>query len=424
MLLGIIPVLRQHPMVLLLAVSTTLLTAGQGMVAPILPLYAGSLGVSIATVGLVISVFGLARFLTNMPTAVLSERFGRRSVLIGGPLIAAAGNALAGTVDSLAPLLVYRFIAGVGSAAFITGAVIFIGDISTPANRGRLMSIYQGSFALGITMGPAAGGLIAELFGLRAPFFAVGIVSLISGIWAFFRVPETRPSPDDDDAGRPGGRHDGALAQEGRWAKYSFLKSRDFILVGLVFLVTFFSRGGAQFTLLPLKGADELGLSPGQIGAIFTIPPVLGFLLLPFVGSVSDRFGRKTTIVPGLLIVSIALLVLGTSPILVLFVVGMALYGLGNGIEGPTPVAYVGDISPRSRQSIAQGVSRSFGDLALLIAPPLMGLAADAYGATTALVANGAVVGVVGLAFLLFARESVTRQAGAREESAGGRRGV
>ena len=423
MRLGIIPVLREHPTVLLLAVSTTLLTSGQGMVAPVLPLYADSLGVSTATVGLVISVFGLARFLTNMPTAVISERFGRRSVLVAGPLIAAAGNALAGTVDSLAPLLVYRFIAGVGSAAFITGAVIFIGDISTPANRGRLMSLYQGSFALGITMGPAAGGLVAEVFGLRAPFFAVGIVSLISGVWAFFRVPETRPSPEDaGDGSRPVGAQAGALAQEGRWSKYSFLKSRDFILIGLVFLATFFTRGGAQFTLLPLKAADDLGLSPGQIGAIFTIPPVLGFLLLPFVGSVSDRFGRKTTIVPGLLIVSAAMIVLGISPVLALYVAGMALYGLGNGIEGPTPVAYVGDISPRARQSIAQGVSRSFGDLALLAAPPLMGLAADSYGATAALVANGAAVGVLGIVFLLFARESVTRQPGKREERAGGRR--
>ncbi len=408
-------------MVLLLAVSTTLLTTGQGMVAPILPLYADSLGMTTATVGIVISVFGLARFLTNMPTAVLSERFGRRAVLVGGPLIAAAGNALAGTADSLAPLLVYRFIAGVGSAAFITGAVIFIGDISTPANRGRLMSVYQGSFALGITLGPAMGGLIAEVFGLRGPFFAVGVVSLVSGVWAFLRVPETRPSSDDAD-GRPQGERQAAVAQEGRWSRYSFLLSRDFILVGLVLAVTFFARGGAQFTLLPLKGADELGLSPGQIGAIFTIPPVLAFILLPFCGAVSDRFGRKTTIVPGLTIVAAALTVLGVSPTLMLYVVGMTLYGLGNGTQGPTPVAYVGDISPRTRQSIAQGAARSFGDLALLIAPPLMGLAADAYGTTTALLGNGAVVFVVAAAFLLFARESVTRQASAREERAGERR--
>ena len=131
-------------------------------------------GGSTATIGLVISVFGLARFMTNMPTAILSDRFGRRWILVIGPVIAAVGNTLAGTVDSLAPLLVYRFIAGVGSAAFITGAVIFIGDISTSGNRGRLMSAYQGSFALGITLGPAIGGFAAELFRATRALFPGG----------------------------------------------------------------------------------------------------------------------------------------------------------------------------------------------------------------------------------------------------------
>ena len=418
MRLDIISVLRAHPTVLLLCVSTALLTSGQGMVAPILPLYADSLGVSTATIGLVISVFGLARFMTNMPTAILSDRFGRRWILVIGPVIAAVGNTLAGTVDSLAPLLVYRFIAGVGSAAFITGAVIFIGDISTSGNRGRLMSAYQGSFALGITLGPAIGGFAAELFGLRAPFFLVGAVSVCSGIWAYFKVPETRPQPGDDSsaAERPVGRAQAGAPAEGAPKRaYSFLLSRDFILVALVFLVTFFTRGGAQFTLIPLKGANDLGLSPGQLGAIFTIPPVIGFLLLPFVGSISDQYGRKKTIVPGLLIVSAALVLLGVSPVLMLYVAGMALYGLGNGIEGPTPVAYVADISPRVRQGIAQGAARSVGDFALLVAPPAMGLAADVFGATPALVANGIAVGVLGLAFMLFARETVGSKVAVKE---------
>ena len=418
MRLDIISVLRAHPTVLLLCVSTALLTSGQGMVAPILPLYADSLGVSTATIGLVISVFGLARFMTNMPTAILSDRFGRRWILVIGPVIAAVGNTLAGTVDSLAPLLVYRFIAGVGSAAFITGAVIFIGDISTSGNRGRLMSVYQGSFALGITLGPAIGGFAAELFGLRAPFFLVGAVSICSGIWAYFKVPETRPQAGDDPsaAERPVGRGQAGAPMEGAPKRaYSFLLSRDFILVALVFLVTFFTRGGAQFTLIPLKGANDLGLSPGQLGAIFTIPPVIGFLLLPFVGSISDQYGRKKTIVPGLLIVSAALVLLGVSPVLMLYVAGMALYGLGNGIEGPTPVAYVADISPRVRQGIAQGAARSVGDFALLFAPPAMGLAADVFGATTALVANGVAVGVLGLVFLLFARETVGSKVAVKE---------
>ena len=384
------------------------------MVAPILPLYADALGVSTATVGLVISAFGLARLMTNMPTAIISQRFGRRVPLVGGPLIAALGNALAGTADSLELLLVYRFISGVGSAAFITGAVIYIGDISTPANRGRLMSIYQGSFALGISLGPALGGIIAEVLGLRAPFFVVGVLSLFSGIWAFFKVPESRPQVEDDNAATTVAARSGqsnASTDETRIrSKYSFLLSKGFIFIALVFFVTFFTRGGAQFTLLPLKGAHDLGLSPGQLGAIFTIPPVIGFLLLPFAGSISDRYGRKKTIVPGLLIVAVSLLFLGTGSFLILFIFGMALYGLGNGIEGPTPVAYVADISPRARQGIAQGAARSIGDLAILIAPPAMGLAADLFGVTAALVTNGVLVAVLGIAFLMFAKEShVTR---------------
>ena len=389
------------------------------MVAPILPLYADALGVSTATVGLVISAFGLARLMTNMPTAILSERFGRRLPLVGGPLVAAAGNALAGTVDSLELLLVFRFISGVGSAAFITGAVIYIGDISTPANRGRLMSVYQGSFALGISLGPAMGGIIAEVLGLRAPFFVVGVLSLLSGIWAFFKVPESRPQGEDAQpasniAAQTGLSNASTDATRPR-SKYSFLLSKGFILIALVFFITFFTRGGAQFTLLPLKAAHDLNLSPGQIGAIFTIPPVIGFILLPFAGSISDRYGRKKTIVPGLLIVAVALLVLGVSPNIIFYVIGMSLYGFGNGIEGPTPVAYVADISPRARQGIAQGAARSIGDLAILTAPPVMGLAADLYGATSALVANGVVAALLGVAFLVFARESVVSPLAARE---------
>ena len=74
MRLQLFTILKENPTIMLLCVSTALLTSGQGMVAPILPLYADSLGVSVATVGLVISVFGLARFMTNIPTAILAQR--------------------------------------------------------------------------------------------------------------------------------------------------------------------------------------------------------------------------------------------------------------------------------------------------------------------------------------------------------------
>lgn len=416
MRLNIFELARNNQAILLLSGATALLTTGQGIAAPILPLYADELGVSFAQIGLVISAFGLARLLTNMPAAILSDRYGRRLILVGGPIIAAVGNILSGTADTLELLLVYRFIAGIGSAAFITGAVIFIGDISTPNNRGRMMSVYQGSFTLGISLGPAMGGLIAEGFGLRAPFYVVGVVSLASGVWAFFRVPETR-SKDATGGGRSAKSQAAPTDASGKKERtYGFLLSKDFLLIALVFAGTFFTRGGAQFTLVPLKGSQDLLLSPGQIGALFTIPPLINFVLLPFVGIVSDRFGRKKTIVPGLLVFSVALTVLGFSPTLPLYVLGMVLYGLGQGIEGPTPVAYVADVSPPARQAVAQGTARSLGDAALLIGPPLMGYFADVVSAKAALVSNGVMMAVLGILFLLFAREPVRRRGRRVEE--------
>ena len=254
------------------------------------------------------------------------------------------------------------------------------------------------------------GGLIAEAFGLRAPFFAVGGLSVLSGIWAIFKVPETRPPQENYSSSSTMSENLGENIPGNEisrtQSKSSLVFSRGFILISLVFMITFFTRAGAQFTLLPLVGSKELGLSPGQLGAIFTVPPVIAFLLLPFAGSISDKYGRKKTIVPGLLIVSLSLFLLGSSSSLILFVVGMTLYGLGSGIEGPTPVAYVADISPPKLQGIGQGIVRSAADFALLIAPPIMGFVADMFSSSTAIVANGMAVGILGVVFFMFAKES------------------
>ena len=325
-------VLLANKTVLFLCVATAFLTTGQGIAVPMVPLYADTLGVTAAQIGLVVSAFGLARFLTNMPSAVISDRFGRRSILIGGALIAALGNVLSGFAPSLEILIVYRFIAGIGSAAFITGAVIFIADISEPTNRGRLMSVFQGAFLIGITLGPAVGGLIAEVGGIRAPFIAIGVVSLISAVWAFLRVPETRWSKRDEEASSPPPSpvadeekpQAAAPSPSGRSMRgYSFLLRKDFLLISLTFAGTFFTRGGAMFTLLPLKASRELMFSPGQVGLLLTLPSVFTFLLLPFVGAISDRYGRKMVIVPGMALFAVSLVVLGGSSTLLLFAISL-----------------------------------------------------------------------------------------------------
>ena len=183
---------HDHRTVFYIGISTFLLTLGQGAAILAVPLYANSLGFATAQVGLAVSAFATARFLTNVPAAIISDRIGRRGILIGGALFAALGNVLSSYADTLPPLLIFRFIAGIGSGAFITVGIVAIADISTSMNRARLMSFFQGSFIAGIALGPLVGGIIADLIDLRAPFIFVGIVSTLSAVWTLWILPETR----------------------------------------------------------------------------------------------------------------------------------------------------------------------------------------------------------------------------------------
>lgn len=383
------------------------MTTGQGIAVPMVPLFADTFGITAAQIGLAVSAFGFARFITNVPAAFISDRMGRRSVLIGGALIAAVGNVLSGYSPSLLPLLLSRFIAGIGSASFITGGIAFISDVSKVENRARMMSVFQVSFLVGISIGPVLGGVIAEIFGIRAPFLTIGLVSILSALCTFFLVPETKNSfiPEskrviEDNPGNTTNLLKG----------YGFLLKKDLLLISLAFAGTFFTRGGAFFTLLPLKGSRILRMSEGQIGGFLTLPSVFSLFMLPFVGIFSDKHGRKTVIVPGIALFAVSLFVLGISTEWIFFGVGVILYGIAQGLEGPAPVAYVSDVSSEDKQAVAQSFVRSMGDFSLFCAPPIMGFLTDLFGINITLYVNAIIMLFVAIVFLVFAREPVQKR--------------
>jgi len=162
--------LQQNEILLILCIEVVLMMLGIGLVSPILPQYACTFGVNITMVGLLITAFGVARILVDIPAGKLTNRWGRRPVLIVGPLIQAVSSIGCGLATHYGMLLCFRFIQGIGSAMYTTAALVMLADISTSANRGRLMSYYQGSLLLGSGLGPTMGGLIAQHFGLAAPF--------------------------------------------------------------------------------------------------------------------------------------------------------------------------------------------------------------------------------------------------------------
>ena len=109
-----------------------------------------------------ISVYGLGRLLFDLPMGSLTDRLGRRTIIIAGTLITAVGSLLCGMATDFGQLILFRFVGGIGAATVLTGAQVMLADISTRENRGRIMSIYQGAFLFAVGFGPTPGGFLAD----------------------------------------------------------------------------------------------------------------------------------------------------------------------------------------------------------------------------------------------------------------------
>lgn len=403
--------LRRNETLLLLSGQVFLIMLGLGLVTPILPLYAQSFGVGAAAVGSLVTVFGIARMLVNIPVGHLTERFGRRALLVAGPLLTSAGSFGFAFAGAFGELLAWRVVQGVGSAMLTTAAMVVLADISTTETRGRIMSLYQGSLLLGAGAGPAVGGLLAELYGIRLPFVIFAVLTLGAALWALARIPETRPPRAATAAPPAGSTRAAAGSALPAGAVRRLLRSPDFLLVSAVTLGVFFTRAGGQMTLLPLLGHNELGMSESLIGLAFTLVAVVNFLALYGAGVLSDRFGRKAVIVPSGLITAVSIALFLYTGSVTLFFLNAVLLGIGTGLGGPAPAAYAADIAPPEAVGPAMGLYRTLSDLGLVIGPVLLGWMVDVAGYGLAFWTNAALLIVTTLAFGLFARESAGRRA-------------
>lgn len=402
--------LRSDERLLVICGSTVLVMAGQGVVGPVLPLYARDFKISAAVVGLTFTAFGLARLLLNIPAGIWADRRGRRSLLVGGPMITAIGMIGSGLAPSIWVLLGWRFVAGAGSALYMTGAQIYLIDIAGPEERGRYIATNQGALLVGVSAGPAIGGLVADAYGLRAPFLVVGTAAVITAIYGWFRLPETldrtaqakAQAAADDRAADPTGSDD--ARSKGPSPARQFFRSRQFVAVGLFSLAIFSIRGSRQ-SLVPLYASEEFALGAREIGLLFTGLGVVGLLLIAPAGWLADSTGRKPVIVSAGYFAAVGVAAAAFAPTTGLFVAGLLFSALGTSISGPAPAAFVADIAPEQLRGSAMGAYRTWGDLGIVLSPPLSGALADATAIPWAIFANAVLLALAATWFLLAARE-------------------
>lgn len=381
---------------------------GFGAMIPSLPLYAQSFGVPASAVGMAVAAYGLARFVSNVPSGQISDRLGRRHALAVGGLISGLGNLWCAAASTFPEFIIARFVAGFGAGLIVTTGQIVLADISTPENRGRMLSLYQGTFVFAVGIGPFPGGLLAEHFGLRAPFVASGMAALGAMVVAWFAVSETR------NLSKPKAAMAGA-AKIGFVEQMRLMTAKTgFALISVIVLMGAIVRTGGLFTVIPILARDGLGIQVAAIGFALMLGSVAGLVAAYPMGWLTDRYGRKAVIVPATLISGTSMLLYCFAPNYAWFVVASLVWGMAISALGTAPAAYAADSAPPGMNAAAMSLFRMIADLGYVAGPLLLGLIADGLGAASALVLAAVLIMGAGVAFALLAPETYQGSAARR----------
>jgi MFS family permease len=382
--------LRENEKLLVLCGATFLVMVGQGVVSPIIPLYAKDFGVSTSMVGLTITVYAAARLILNIPAGMIADRWGRRVLLIGGPILTSIGMTGSGFANDIWTLLVWRFVAGAGSAFYMSGALVYLIDVAKPEQRARFIATNQWALSLGVAIGPGIGGLIADAYGLSAPFHIVGVLGIGTAAYAVVRLPETladQPSPT------------AAEGASDRDAVKALIFSKPFLALTLVTMTIFMTRAGTRGVLIPLHADSVLGWGPAEIGVLFTVTGGLTLFTLMPAAWASDHLGRRVVILFSGVTAGAGVLLLASDSAVIVFVIGNILMSFGTGTAGPAPSTFAADITPARIRGVGIGLYRSAGDIGFVAGPFLLGWLSDVTSITFALRVAGVAVAVAAMSF-------------------------
>lgn len=373
---------------------------GFGALVPVLPLYAQSFGVSASAVGMTIAVYGLARFVIALPCGQWADKFGRRPTLALGGIVSAIGNLWCAYAPAFTEFLLARFVAGIGAGIVLTIGAVILADISTPAKRGRMMSIYQGSFLFAVGIGPLPGGLLAEKFGLSMPFIFYGIAGVVAGIIVWFAIPETRDRAknrrlDNNEPAIP------FIAQ-----MRLLMSQTGFLLISIVGFTQAVVRTGGLFSVVPVFAASKIGLSTGEIGTGLAAGILIGLVVAYPGGIIADRYGRKAVIVPATLLVGVSMASFCVADSFLWFVFSCLAWGIAASFASAAPVAYAADSAPPGMNAAAMSSFRMLSDVGYVVGPIGLGLLVDWQGAQATLLLAAGMISTTGLVFALYAPET------------------
>jgi len=310
-------------------------------IAPLLPEYVDTLGLSKAEAGILSAAYAAGTLIGSLPAGFVASRMGPRKTVIHGLILLGIASLVFGFGNQILLLDAARFTQGIAGALIWSGALTWLITTAPEEKRGSIIGTALGTAVAGALLGPALGA-IAGSIGTGAVFSSVLVITILLAIGAS-RLPETL-----------------APEQQTLHEVLATLVSRP-VLEAAAFVAVPSVMFGAIEVLVPLR-IDSLGGSHGVIAAGFIVGAALEATLAPLAGRISDRVGRRLPYVSGLAICAVAMIAIATVTSLAGVIAGLVVTSLGAGLCFAPALTLISDVAEES--SLHQGFAAGLSNMA------------------------------------------------------------
>ncbi|MFA7197694.1 MAG: MFS transporter [Methanoculleus sp.] len=382
--------------VLFISVFATML--GLGVVSPLLPIYAENLGATGIWLGIIFSAFSLSRSVFMPIVGRISDRRGRKWIILIGMFAYATLSLTYIVADSIYSLTAVRFAHGIASAMVVPIAMAYIADLSEKGKEGSHMGNFSISMFLGMGVGPLLGGFLNDALGMDSVFYVMAGLSAFATLLVAVSLPEAKPGHLKIPKIEP--------------VPMCEIFTLPAIRGVLVFsFISALGRGG-MMVFIPVF-APLIAISPTEVGIVLSANTFLMALLQMPIGRLTDTGNKVTLIVVGSAVTAVSLGMIPLSGSFLPLLVITSLVGVGGAIQQPAIMALTVEAGRTLGMGTAMGAYNTVFGIGMIIAPLMGGVFMDYIGLDAVFYVGGVISLLGTVIFAVMMRRS------AREDPAG-----
>ncbi len=347
---------------------------GFGLIIPVLPVFAKDLGAGNIEIGMIAGIYSLMNFLVAPLWGSLSDRYGRRPIIMMSIAITASAYLLFGFTTSIILLFISRMMSGVG-AANLSVAQAYISDVSSSENRAKSMGLIGAAFGLGFIFGPLVGGMVKSAYGIGALGVLACSLSSINWVMAYFMLPETIKAKNKNRKLR-------LISFKDLFEVLQRESISSLFFINFIYITAFSMM---QITSV-LLWKEKYGLDEKHIGYIFAFIGIVSTTVQGgLIGWLTKTFGEQKILTVGLISMIIGLFIIPYAPLGIWFYpiqgISMFLLAFGSGCATPSSNSLLSKLAHENEQGKVLGMNMSFSALSRVVGPLLGGLCYDIHQA-------------------------------------------